>query len=62
MRILWTRTCCSAVPEKLLLISTGNITNRELESILVPNIPRITEALQTSRFVELSRTGILLHD
>jgi predicted nuclease of predicted toxin-antitoxin system len=48
-------------PEKLLLISTGNITNHELGAILIPNIPAIVEALRSSRFVELSRTGIVVH-
>src|SRR4051812_4774848 len=37
-------------PEKLLLVSTGNISNRELESILKLNIPVIVAALETTDF------------
>jgi predicted nuclease of predicted toxin-antitoxin system len=48
-------------PEKLLLISTGNISNRELESVLLPNLPVVVAAFQASSFVELSRRGILVH-
>lgn len=48
-------------PQKLLLISTGNISNRELEAILLPNIPALAMAFESAGFVELSRTGILIH-
>lgn len=48
-------------PEKLLLISTGNITNRALEAALLPNIPAIVAAFESSSFVEVSRTGLLIH-
>ncbi|HEX6746823.1 MAG TPA: DUF5615 family PIN-like protein [Longimicrobium sp.] len=48
-------------PEKLLLVSTGNISNRELESILKLNIPVIVDALGTADFVEISRSGVLIH-
>jgi predicted nuclease of predicted toxin-antitoxin system len=48
-------------PEKLLLISTGNITNRELESVLLPNVHALVAAFENSNFVELSRSGILVH-
>lgn len=48
-------------PAKLLLISTGNISNRELEAILIPNLSALVAALQTSNFVELSRRGIMIH-
>ncbi|HEX6159277.1 MAG TPA: DUF5615 family PIN-like protein [Thermoanaerobaculia bacterium] len=48
-------------PEKLLLVSTGNITNRELEAVLLPNIPALVAAFESSDFVELSRTGLLVH-
>jgi len=45
-------------PEKLLLISTGNIGNRELEALLVPLIPTIVQELQTHSFLELGRAGL----
>jgi predicted nuclease of predicted toxin-antitoxin system len=48
-------------PEKLLLISTGNITNVQLEALLVPNIDAIAAAFNTSNFVELTRTSLIIH-
>lgn len=48
-------------PEKLLLISTGNITNVELQRILVPNLPRIIEAFDSADFVEVTRTAVIVH-
>jgi hypothetical protein len=41
----------------LLLISTGNITNAELEALFVPLIPELVHALRDYRFVELGREG-----
>lgn len=48
-------------PYKLLLISTGNITNTELESLFVPAIPRIVTAFVSHNYVELSRTALIIH-
>jgi predicted nuclease of predicted toxin-antitoxin system len=47
-------------PPKLLLISTGNITNRELESLLKPLILDIARELATHSFLEVGRAGILV--
>lgn len=49
-------------PERLLLISTGNITNAELERILVPNLPVIVAAFDVAKFVEISRAGVIIHE
>jgi predicted nuclease of predicted toxin-antitoxin system len=48
-------------PEKLLLISTGNITNADLERILVPNVSTIVAALDVADFVEVNQTGVIVH-
>jgi predicted nuclease of predicted toxin-antitoxin system len=48
-------------PYKLLLISTGNITNIELESLFVPAIPTIVTAFTTHSYIELSRTALIIH-
>lgn len=48
-------------PEKLLLISTGNITNRNLEAALFPNLAAIVAALEQNDFVELTRTALVIH-
>ena len=45
---------------KLLLISTGNISNRELERLLVPLIPDLIHDFQIHSFLELSRLGLLI--
>jgi predicted nuclease of predicted toxin-antitoxin system len=47
-------------PAKLLLISTGNIRNRDLEALMVPLIPDIVREFQTHSFLELGRTGIVI--
>jgi predicted nuclease of predicted toxin-antitoxin system len=47
-------------PARLLLISTGNISNRGLEGLVVPLIPDILREFQTHTFLELGRTGIVI--
>ena len=47
-----------ARPAKLLLISTGNISNRDLEALVMPLIPDIVREFQTHSFLELGPTGI----
>jgi predicted nuclease of predicted toxin-antitoxin system len=49
-----------ARPAKLLLISTGNTSNRELEQLIVPLIPDLIREFQTHAFLELGRTGIVI--
>jgi predicted nuclease of predicted toxin-antitoxin system len=49
-------------PSKLLLISTGNITNTELEALLIPQLPALIDAFAAHDFVELARTTMLIHD
>ena len=46
-------------PRRLLLISTGNISNRELQALLTPVIPDILRELETSDFLEFGRDGLL---
>jgi predicted nuclease of predicted toxin-antitoxin system len=47
-------------PARLLLISTGNISNRDLEALLVPLIPDIVRELQANVFLELGRAGLVV--
>jgi predicted nuclease of predicted toxin-antitoxin system len=42
------------LPQRLLLISTGNIANHELETLLVANLSAITEAFATSTFLDIT--------
>ncbi len=48
-------------PRKLVLVSTGNIANADLESLLLANISAIVAALQTNSYVELTRTALIVH-
>ena len=48
-------------PEKLLFITTGNITNNELIQLLRNNWPQLLSMLAQGDFVELSRTSLSLH-
>jgi predicted nuclease of predicted toxin-antitoxin system len=47
-------------PAKLLLISTGNTSNRDLEALLLPLIPDIVRELQTHSFLELGPAGLIV--
>jgi predicted nuclease of predicted toxin-antitoxin system len=50
----------SGRPSRLLLVSTGNISNAELGQLLVPLIPALATAFQANVFVELTRSGIIV--
>ena len=48
-------------PSRLLLVSTGNLSNRELEALLLPVLDEIAYAFETASFVELTRTNLVTH-
>lgn len=48
-------------PQRLLLISTGNINNRDLEILIRTNIVDITQLFETYHFIELSRIDVIVH-
>ena len=48
-------------PYKLLLITTGNITNNELESLLAKNITQITELFINHQLIEMSKNSLIVH-
>jgi predicted nuclease of predicted toxin-antitoxin system len=47
-------------PAKLLLVTTGNISNRELEQLMVPLIPLLVTHFQQHSFLELGQSGIII--
>jgi Uncharacterized protein conserved in bacteria len=49
-------------PKKLLLISTGNISNDVLETLVRKHITEIAVALETASFIELGRTSLIVHE
>jgi predicted nuclease of predicted toxin-antitoxin system len=48
-------------PRKLWLISTGNISNPELERLIHANAHQVMALLMNHRFIEMSRTEIIVH-
>ncbi|QQS45206.1 MAG: DUF5615 family PIN-like protein [Acidobacteriota bacterium] len=48
-------------PWKLLLVSTGNITNLELESLFKANLEKIAEGFVEFDFIELDRNNLIYH-
>ncbi|MEI6334150.1 MAG: DUF5615 family PIN-like protein [Methylococcaceae bacterium] len=51
----------SRVPFKLLLVSTGNVSNQALEEIFSKNILEIIEALNSYEYVEITQTSLIEH-
>jgi predicted nuclease of predicted toxin-antitoxin system len=47
-------------PERLVLVSTGNITNTDLVALFLANVETIEAALQTNGYVELTRSALII--
>jgi predicted nuclease of predicted toxin-antitoxin system len=48
-------------PSKLLLISTGNIGNPELESLLMSNLESIAGNFDRFDFIEMNQAAVIFH-
>jgi predicted nuclease of predicted toxin-antitoxin system len=48
-------------PRKLLLVSTGNITNANLEVLFGANLQKVVMGFDTFDFIELNRTSVIFH-
>lgn len=48
-------------PYKLLLVSTGNITNIDLEELFLKNITDIVKAFSQYDFIEIDRENVTYH-
>jgi predicted nuclease of predicted toxin-antitoxin system len=46
---------------RLLLISTGNITNNELLELMLKQLPQIEKGYELFDFIEITRTQIVYH-
>jgi predicted nuclease of predicted toxin-antitoxin system len=46
-------------PRKLLLVSTGNIRNRELETLLLLNLGKIMDGFERFSFIEINRSAVI---
>ncbi len=51
----------SREPWKLLLVSTGNIGNDELETLFMSSTERVVQGFDVFDFIELSRTNMIFH-
>lgn len=49
-------------PQRLLLVSTGNIGNDELERLVCDHMDTMVRAFETATFVELGRNALTLHE
>lgn len=48
-------------PWKLLLVSTGNIRNAELQALFEANLLSLQNAFTEHRFIELTRDNLFVH-
>jgi predicted nuclease of predicted toxin-antitoxin system len=48
-------------PYKLLLVATGNISNRELEAIFAKNLEKITQLFEKHSLIEIGRNMVTVH-
>jgi predicted nuclease of predicted toxin-antitoxin system len=48
-------------PYKLLLITTGNITNKDLQALIESRLSQLLELFETCDFIELSRDYLVIH-
>jgi predicted nuclease of predicted toxin-antitoxin system len=51
----------SKKPYKLLLVTTGNITNGELEALFLENLPHLAALFEQHAYIELGRDTITVH-
>jgi predicted nuclease of predicted toxin-antitoxin system len=49
-------------PYKLLLVSTGNITNKHLLELFARSQRQVNDLFSVHRFIELTRDLIIVHD
>jgi len=48
-------------PQRLLLISTGNISNNDLLALISKNIEAIARAFESAAYVEIGRESLVVH-
>jgi predicted nuclease of predicted toxin-antitoxin system len=57
----WDSFYLSQKPYKLLLVTTGNISNKELESLFVKNLGQVVDLLEQYSLIEMSRDSVIVH-
>ena len=48
-------------PWKLLLVSTGNISNRELEQLFAANLSVLVDGFLNYDYIEINRSNVIFH-
>ncbi|MEA5577589.1 DUF5615 family PIN-like protein [Anabaena sp. UHCC 0451] len=48
-------------PYKLLLITTGNISNKQIEQLFLQNITQIVQLFTNYDFLEMTRDSLIIH-
>lgn len=48
-------------PRKLLLVSTGNIKNAELEALFLASLPEVVAGFEQFDFLEITRKAVISH-
>ncbi|HEY6429445.1 MAG TPA: DUF5615 family PIN-like protein [Acidimicrobiales bacterium] len=48
-------------PRRLLIVSTGNVTNAELLTLFADNLDTVVDAFSEADYVELGPTGLIVH-
>jgi predicted nuclease of predicted toxin-antitoxin system len=48
-------------PYKLLLVTTGNIKNSDLEALFLNNLTQIIELFEQHSYLQLSRSSLVVH-
>ena len=49
-------------PRRLLVVATGNISNRDLLALFADNLETLVVALDEARYVEIGPSGLVIHD
>ena len=48
-------------PTRLLLVSTGNLSNRDLAALFLPHLDKVEVAFDTAAFVEITPHRLVVH-
>lgn len=51
----------AGMPEKLIVVSTGNISNKRLMEIFQANLEKIILVLEENCLIQITQAGILVH-
>ncbi|MDB9511819.1 DUF5615 family PIN-like protein [Kamptonema animale CS-326] len=61
-RDFWDSFLIRKEPYKLLILTTGNIINVELEVLFLNNLPQLAELFQQHSLIEMSRDAIVVRE